>query len=311
MLPPPELLIADIKAVNRGRGVREPLLRPGRELLQALRLDPDCDAETARCAIIAEWRMAADAMPKDLGQVLLIASAISYGKPDITGRVKHAGADVLQVNSRTVWRYYHKAVVQLAQRLVHHTSADGGQEHGFYIVEFSQIADFTASRPVFTARRRIRVTAPQLTEMVDTFGLPGGTEGEPEYRCIDGVELVSVSNPYSRTWSYRLKFSRPLTAGEEVSFAVSVRFPGRDSIDPLAVFVGARHTTLAHLEVWLGSDHERMKVWALPGVPSLAVSDQTPREPFLIPTAAGRVALTFRDLQPGKAYGIRWQWPAT
>lgn len=309
MATPSDALVADIKAINRGRGIQEPLLRPGETLLHALRLDAHADAETARRTIMFEWRKAADMMPRDLGQVLLIAAAITYANPDITGRIEHA-AQLLKVNPRTVWRRYGVAVTHLAKLLVRRDDAETStEERGFYLVEFSQIADFTGPQPLFTARRRVRVVASQLTEFVDTIGLPRATTAEPDYRCLSGVSLTGITKPYDGTWAYHLAPTRPLRGGETWDYSVSVRMPTKESVDPVSVIVGTRHTTSAQLEVWLAPDDRAATIWALPGVPALALNDPTPREPLLIPDRAGRVRVTFGPLQPGHAYGIRWQWP--
>lgn len=302
-------LVDQIKLVNRGRGVRQPTLTLGPALSAALRLEPSAGDDEARRAVMVAWRHGADSMPPDLGAVLLAVSAISYGNPHISGRVQHI-ADQQRVSARTVWRRYDAAVDFLAQSLLATSGGDvRAAQLGFYVLDFSQIADYTGERPVWVTQRTIRVTAPELGQIVDTIGFPRWEGDEPEYRCLQGCELAGTEHPFAATWEYRLRLPKILHAGDLWEYSVSVRVPNRDCLEPLAALVANRETHRASVEVWFGAGSPVSQVWSLEGIPALALHEANPVAPLVAVGADGRVQRSYQGLQPGRGYGLRWQWP--
>ncbi len=207
-------LVAEIKRLHRGRGLRTPGLEVGPAVRNTLRLsDDDTDVELIRRSLIVAWRRCADAMPRDLGALLLVASAISYGHPDLTGRLTH-WAQQQGVGIRSAWRHYSDTVDHLARRLERGSGGDLGtvDDEGFYVIEFSQIADLSTSSPVFTAHRTIRVTAPVLERDRRHRGVPGAGRGarvplprglrrdigRPPLRGYLGVSPATAATPHQR-----------------------------------------------------------------------------------------------------------------
>jgi len=300
-------LVREIRDLHRGRGVQNPTLRPGPSLQLALHLEPGTPTDEVRRAVMVAWRRAADAMPPDLSTVLLMVSAITYGNPKVSGRLQHA-ADLQRLSPRTARRRYDDAVEFLAHSLAAQAGNTTGTDHGFYLLNFDQIADYSEPSPVRIARRTIRVTAPHLDRIVDTIGFPRWDAGEPEYRCLVGCELEETRQLFSGTWEYQLRLPRTLHAGERWEYAVSVRVPTPQCHDPLAAMVATRETHRASVEVWFGENSPVGQVWSLDGVPALAVQDTTPHPPLLAIGEDRRVVCSYENLRPGRAYGVRWHW---
>lgn len=300
-------LIDEIKALNTGRGIRGSRIDLGDELRNVLQLEPEADDELVRRTVLEAWRNGADRMARDLAEAFLVVSGVSYGEPRVTKRISHA-AQRRGVSDGTIRNLYSKAVQQLAGWLSSRTGDFDPALTGWYPIDFTYIADFTSAQPTFTAHRKIRVTAPRLAEVSDTIAFMGAIQGAPDYRCLLGAQVQAVEQPYENHWRYRLKLPSPLTAGDTWDFSVSARAPDRDSFEPIVGFLPQRSTPRARMEVWFDQEDVDVPVWLLAGVPTFAITDPNPRPPLLRPDSHGKVVHRFRDLQPGFAYAIRWQW---
>ncbi|RSN61338.1 hypothetical protein DMH01_19180 [Amycolatopsis sp. WAC 04182] len=311
-------LISELKILRKGRGVAMPQLaeRVGPALRMVCELGSGDAVTEVRQKISARLTALSAHLPDDLRTVVLAAFGLAPDArmPFYQDRV-HWAATRIERDDRTARRRIDEGIAQLAEfaigmlRPVSEAKRVAYQWH----TEELRVA-LAVDRPVPEAFefRRVVSDTDALTELdlALTVTAPDSARAKAHKEDLDvevfhGGILTGRRMESSDRFGLALKLPNVLNHGDR--HEIALRFRAR--IEPHYVCVPRHPCDLFDLHVRLGSERAPREVVLL----NKALQDDA-RDPIAEGTSipvneAGEVHVRFENLDPGFAYGVKWNWP--
>lgn len=316
-------LVAELKALRKGRGIQAPHIvdRVGPAIRAICGIDENDDAASVRQKVIARLTTLASSLSPDLQ----IGVRAAFGLDDelhtqfYKDRLKWAEVE-LERNTRTVRRRIDDAIVRLAELAVHRLAPEAhprrpppdGRWHN---AEIRQSLALDQVRPDALELRRIVADEDGVDELdlALTLTAPGrDTRAAPSDAGIDviyGGRLRQLRMESTDRIGYRLVLPHPLRLGEEHEFALRLRALGERKLEPHLVCVPRHRCDVCEVRVRFPEDRLPVRVERLTGVFQRDIADPHHEAEQLELDPLGEVRTRFTHLTPGLAYGIRWSPP--
>jgi len=193
------------------------------------------------------------------------------------------------------------------------TAAAAGTD-GWFMESFSAVLNLDAEPVEALERRRIVATADGLGELVtsvtvprhpDDTGQPHGLDSELVY----GGSIEERRQPYDSYFQNVIVLPRPLRCGESHEYAIRLRVPLGQRMNPHYVHIPYRRSDHFELRIRFAVAHVPDAVWVVRDAPTAVLYQAGPGTERLTPDRFGEVYASFRGLRPGLGYGICWREP--
>jgi hypothetical protein len=314
-------LVHELRILRKGRGlfVRQIAERVGPALRDACGVsDLDGPAEIRR-KVAERLESAASGLPGDLRVALAAAFSLDREArlPFYQDRVRWA-ANRIHRDDRTARRRIDEGIDRVAELI---TSAMTGSETttsspgpaGWHSEELRVAVALDQELPeVFEVRRvvgdRDHVRELDLGMTVTVPRVPGIARADDELAVdvFHGGTLVRKSLESTDRFALVLALPEDLMRDERREVMLRYRIPRGSVMQPHFACVPRYRCDLFELRVRFGPDRVPNHIWRLADAYQRDVDDPTPSGDLLVANSAGEVRMLFRQLTPGRAYGLRW-----
>lgn len=314
-------LFGDLVAALHGiriAGINDPQPAYGQALLQAVRIPDGTPIPQAQRRVQRTLQLAADqlastglkgsskALPDrrrtQLRAAFLMAAGFTDGAPMSPGERIEAAAKELGLSRRTTYRRVDEAIEVIARSLLDLSIAPMLEEDDYVHSRLSCLVDLRGDGPHVRLERTLMALTDGIDHLDDQLALPN-YEGQPDYRALNGCELSDAALLWPSMWSFRLRLPRALRSGETHKFAISLRLPRHDAMEPYVGFMPRTSSYEATIDLLLGDRPAR--VFRLDGVPPTHSLAGIPGIEEPLTTTSPR--FEFNRLRAGLSYGIRWE----
>lgn len=276
------------------------------ELLASLRLSPSAPPEILREHVRRRILSAAEQLDRPLGNLFLTVAGFRSDSPAAVSARLRAAADATGVSDRTVRRHYEQACVRLSV-LIRSDSTRSALPDIDYVYRSSHTwIDLRDDEPTIVVTRTLSARSDHIGHVDDRIRLP---RFDGDSLRVIGLEGCRVATPHlvgTRIWAMKLSFPRPVRVGEQHTFALSIRLPDRDSLEPFVGFLPHTTSLDATVDLLFGDRRPAMleRFAAPPPVDGL---DRIPGSALIRPVET-RHTFIFDQMQPGICCGVRWHW---
>jgi hypothetical protein len=288
MATSPGTLMAELKALRRGRGVQAPGIdrQVGPALREACGITEFDGAEVVREKLRVWVTALVSTFPHDLKLAVTTPLALhdEARHPFLAHRIQWL-ADLADRDSRTIRRRIDDGLTRLVEAALRHTPAT---PDGWHIQQVHVLLRLDGPIPACTERWTIVAERDGLDEITwPVTARRDGAEfsGDHDISVVHGALLTDGG----------LRLPRPLLAGEAQEFSLDVRIPRIQQMRPVHQFRTSRRCDRFDLVVRFHPD--RLPT-AVNGIGDVV------EQPAV--NSVGEVEMSFRDVLPGCDYGIRW-----
>jgi hypothetical protein len=318
-----EKLVAELRTLRKGRGlfVGQISERVGPGLRIACGVsEGDGPAEIRRkvSSSLEQW---ASGLPDDLRIALMAAFAIDRDArlPFYQDRVRWA-AEKIHRDDRTARRRIDEGIDRIAELAASmaeptHAPTSNASETGWHTSELRIALALDQAVPEAFEFRSIVADSDRLSELDLAVTLTHDRENPIEVDAVS-VDVFYGGTLIRKTLETRDRIGLVLALPETLSrdgrhdFAIRYRVHnGR--MQPHYVCVPKHRCDVFDLRVRFGIEQRPAQVWRLCDMFQRDVDDPTQTGEILPANAAGEVHTTFRQLTPGRAYGVRWSHTPT
>jgi len=313
-------LVSELRTLRKGRGlfVGQISDRVGPALREVCGVvEGDGPAEIRR-KVAERLEGLASGLPEDLRIALMAAFGIDRDArlPFYQDRVRWA-ADRIHRDDRTARRRIDEGIDRIAELAA---SSSGGTDSlvseasaaGWHTDELKITLVLDQVVPEALEFRRVVAERDHVSELDLALTLTASPERE-QPTSIDelGVDVFYGGTLIKKTLESTDRFGLVLALPEELrrddrhDFALRYRATN-GAIQPHFVCVPKHRTDLFELRIRFDLDRLPSHIWRLSEAFQRDVDDPTPTGETLWSNAAGEVYTTFRQLTPGRAYGVRW-----
>lgn len=306
-------LINELKSLRKGRGLLASSIeeRVGPGLRRTCEISDGDGLAVIRRKVAARLAELAEQLPEDLRLVTLAAFAINSEarQPLYQDRVGWA-ARKTDRDPRTVRRRVDEAINQLADLALREPHGLAGDPADcWHTTELHVAVAMDRTRPEVLEQRKIVADQDGLRELDLAVSLPVARR-DLEVTVFYGGTLADRGMEASDRLGFTLALPRPLARGESYDFAMRFRLPTTHAMRPHLVCVPRRPCELFDLRLRFGRDRRPLRVGNLHGAFQRDVTDPACHGTPYPVDQTGEVRMRFRHLNPGLAYGARWE-PAT
>lgn len=313
-----EKLVAELRTLRKGRGLFVGQI--GERVGPALRMacgvtDGDGPAEIRRKVSdsLEHW---AGGLPEDLKIALMAAFGIDREArlPFYQDRVRWA-AERIHRDDRTARRRIDEGIDRIAELAASmvapiHTTQSTQSETGWHTAALRIALALDQSVPEAFELRSVVADSDRLSELDLAVSLTNDRDNPIDLDAVS-VDVFYGGTLIRKTLEARDRIGLVLALPEALSrddrhdFAIRYRVHnGR--MQPHYVCVPKHRCDLFDLWVRFGIERRPSQVWRLTDMFQRDVDDPAQTGEVLPANAAGEVHTTFRQLTPGRAYGVRW-----
>lgn len=276
------------------------------ELAGVLRLDGSAPPEVLRENVRRRILAAAEELDKDLRAVFLTAAGFRHDAPLSVSARLQAAAVPLRISERTARRRYKQACVGIATILVSTDARSVLADIDYVFLRSRTWIDLRDDEPTIVISRTIGTRSDRIDHVDDRFRLPRFTGEQLTVIGLEGCRAEQPSLVGTNIWALKLRFPRVLRIGDQHTFAISIRLPDRDSLEPFVGFLPHTTSLDATVELRFGDQRPALleKFSAPPPVDGLI---RIPGSELIQPVAARHV-FVFEQMKPGLCFGVRWHW---
>ncbi|HEU5470820.1 MAG TPA: hypothetical protein VFV67_09210 [Actinophytocola sp.] len=313
-------LVTELRTLRKGRGLYVGQIsdRVGPALREVCGVvDGDGPAEIRR-KVADRLESLASGLPEDLRVTLMAAFGIDRDArlPFYQDRVRWA-AERIHRDDRTARRRIDEGIdriAELAASLIGGTGTGPAEVSatGWHTDELKISLALDQPVPEVFELRRVVAERDHLTELDLAMTLTAGPEKceqvHVEELTIDvfyGGTLIKKTLESKDRFGLVLALPDELRREQRYDFALRYRVPN-GHMQPHFVCVPKHRTDLFELRVRFDLDKLPERIWRLSDAFQRDVDDPTPAGETLWSNVAGEVRAIFRQLTPGRAYGIRW-----
>lgn len=312
-------LIRDLKALRKGRGLMVSRIgeRIGPALREVCNVQDSSNTAEIRKKITDRLVTLAGGLPDDLRIVVLAAFSLhpEARHPFYQERVRWA-AEQLRRDERTARRRVDVAIEALAELAVSPAGPaeqSSDQVAGWHTAGLWVSLSLDLPVPEAFEYRRVIADRDGIAELDLSMTLTAANRAESlAFRELDidvfrGGTLLHWSRESTDRFAFGLGLPQPIMRGQTHDYAIRIRVPSGQVMQPHYVCVPKHRCEMFDLSVRFGKSNMPRRVWRLSEAFQRDVDDPFPRGEVLSPDAAGEIHLTFRELTPGLAYGARWE----
>lgn len=280
----------------------------------------DGDSPTEiRTKVISCLHRLAEELPSDLRVAVLAALAIHRdAQHALYGERVRWLAGRLERDDRTARRRIDEGIERLTELAV--TTVDGcdsptlPRSAGWHAerIQVALVLDRTA--PEAFEFRRIAADRDGLTELdlaltltARRHGLAPAAPPELDVDVIYGGTLVRRARESVDRLAFALELPGRLDRHDVHEFALQYRVPDGRPMLPHYVCVLRQRCDRFDLRARFDRTRPPQRVWRVDAAFQRDIDDPAPGGPLLTPDPAGEIRLTFSQLTPGLAYGVRWE----
>ena len=247
-----------------------------------------------------------DRLEADLRVVFLEAGGFRRDSPTTGPARVQAAADQLRTSRRTAYRRLGDAIEQIVTMLLEGSEKCIVQDIDYAFLNARMRVDLEGSYPTIVTERTIGARSEGVDHLDERLVFPRLAEGDLNLRALEGCVVEETTWVGSGVWAIRLRFPHELRVGERHSFALSIRLPDHDSLEPFIGFLPFTTSFDATIELRFG---DRLPVAmeqfvAPPPIPGAARPSDVQR---VLPIER-RHSFTFAQMRPGLCYGVKWSW---
>ncbi|PRY34254.1 hypothetical protein [Umezawaea tangerina] len=293
-----EVLMDELKALRRGRGVQAPGIDRlvGPALREVCGIGEHDGAEVVREKVVGWVAGSVRALPEDLRLAVTTPLALNPEAQHVflAHRVQWL-AELMGRDARTVRRRIDDGLTRLVEAAVRPGARRGrGARDGWRVGRLQVLLRLDGPVPLCTERWTVVAEEDGVQEVPWPGPVPEST-GEQDVRVAHGAVLMSGERSPARRPGFRVRLPRSLRAGESHEFALDVRMPRVQALRPAHVFRTPRPCDRLDLVVRFDVDRPPALVTRVGGEFDGAVAVNS----------VGEVEVTFLDTVPGREYGIR------
>ena len=309
-------LVDELKTLRKGRGLSTGL--PDGKIGPAVRAV--CSVSVTDSASVARKKVAdrltelAGRLPDDLSTTVLAAFGLvpEARQQFYKERVRWAALRIDR-DERTVRRRIDQGIQQLAELSAEalapaRPTATG---HRWYSEEVRVYLTLDRPTPESLEFRRITSCVDDLRELDLALTLTApldrsSVSRELDIQVVSGGTLLRKPKEKADRFAFSLRMPDSLNSADQHEYGLRFRVPEGQRMQQHYVCVPKQRCDNFQLHVRF--DHGRMPVtvWRLSDAFQRDVDDPAPSGQSLAPNEAGELHLSFQDLTPGLAYGIRW-----
>lgn len=276
------------------------------ELLEVLRLDPSTPPGVLREQVHRRLVTAAEQVDKNLSTIFLTAAGFRRDAPPGVAARLQAAAAPLQISERTARRRYQRACARIAAILVSSETRSALADIDYVYLASRTWIDLRDDEPAIVISRTLSARTDRIDHIEDRFRLPRFTGDQLTVISLEGCRLERSTLVGDRIWALTLGFPHVLRLGDQHTFAISIRLPDRDSLDPFVGFLPHTTSLDATVELLFGERRPAVleKFSTPPPVDGLT---RIPGAETIRPVE-DRHLFVFEQMKPGLCFGIRWHW---
>jgi hypothetical protein len=314
-------LIIELKTIRKGRGIDDEELadRVGPALRSVLAVDETIPLPDLRAAVSDMLTDGADQLPGDLKLALLMAFGLH---PDTRQRFYTQRIDVLATaldrNVRTAKRRVDEACRQLADVAMASAcriKVPACEDMAWHTERLRTMVVLDGPGPEIIESRRI-VAHHDDVDLIDlavTITAPPSpsdagfaVSSDLSVDVLAGGTLVRTAQEATRRLGLSLRLASPLARDEHADFTLRYRIPEGKVTRPHYVCVSRYRCDRFDLSVRFGDDRRPPEEVRLASAFHADIIDPAAVGETVPVDAAGEIHVTFDDLKPGFAYGVRW-----
>ncbi len=313
-------LIGDLKALRKGRGLFVSRIdeRVGATLRAVCAVTEEDGPAEIRQKVGERLESLARNLPADLRVAVMAAFAIAPDArlPLYQDRVGLA-ATKLNRDPRTARRRIDDGIhhiAQLATVAEPERAPRPAASSRWHTAELRVALALDRGRREVLQYRTIVADRDDLTEIDLAMTVSTANRGPsplPRDLGVDlfhGGTLVARGMESSARYAFSLVLPRPLARGETHDLAMRVQLPGDQPMRPHFACVLRHPCRVLDLRVRFDRDRPPERVWLLRDAFQRDLNDLVPTRENVRVDGAGESQASFRDLAPGMAYGLRWDW---
>lgn len=305
-----DALVKEIRKLCRREGARDPskLLDMSPELRYVCGVtewdQPDQIAEKLHSTVMR-------LLPSDRSEILL--TALGLGSADHGSRESRFRSltGTLHVGERTLQRRLDDTIMVFARAARAEACATwAARRTGHAMEAFSGAVSFLGNRTTFVERRKIKVTDTELGVIRGGGGILLPADGEaPDLRVTvtDGGQFDGDVIWQGGHFDYRVKPPAPLPKGAVHEFEVKLEFVDA-RLAPRYVVQPDVPFGVCELLVCFDPRRLPVQVWRVDEALYQEIDSCPSNGALLSLDPSGRVRVTCRPTQLGRAYGLAWQW---
>jgi hypothetical protein len=307
MVVSPKLLMEELKALRRGRGVQTPGVdkHVGPALREACRINEFDGAEVVRDKLRAWVSGLVHTFPEDLRLAVTTPLALHSEAQQafLSDRIQWL-ADRDSRDSRTIRRRIDDGLTRLVEAALRPGATTSAGTSGWYAAELHALLRLDGTVPTCVERWSItaerdgidEISWPEITNRI-------GDDGHLDHdvRVVHGVMLVGVG----RQEPPRLRFPRALRAGETHEFSMEVPVSRFHSSHPSYLFRPLHRCDRFTLVVRFHLDRLPLEVSQVTQAFNQDRLADMAEFPLAV-NALGEVEVLIREAHPGCGYGVRW-----
>lgn len=168
------------------------------------------------------------------------------------------------------------------------------------------------TQPIESLERRVIVAvANGVSDLATSISVPrhpddSGQAHNLEVDLLYGGSLEKRDQPFESYFRNFIALPTPLRIGEHHEYAMRLRIPPQQQMQPHYVQIPLRRTDYFEARVRFSPARMPREIWVLSGAPPAALYGQDPAHQRLVPDRFGEVYVRFNDLKLGLSYGVCW-----
>ena len=180
---------------------------------------------------------------------------------------------------------------------------------GVLRLDTERISPFSAE---LTERRTIVFERDDIEELFCEFSLPRRDPGsdrahELDIRVDRGGALREILRPAPEVFQFVVELPRRFRAGDKHEYDMRFRIPPGQPMAPHYVLQPFVPCESFSATICFPAARPPREVWLVPGVAPRMLTAELPSGPAAPVDRLGQVHCAFRDLSPGRAYGLKWR----
>jgi hypothetical protein len=303
-----DVLVDELKSLRKGRGVSAGDIhrRVGPWLRAACEVTKHDDSGQVRRKVAATLESLAATLPEDLRLAVLAGLGLlpDVRYPRYEDRVAWVAGQLGRL-PRTARRRIDEGIRHVAELIVESLARSEcpTPEDAWRTTDLRMTVTLDSPNPEVVEQRRIVSQQSALTELDLAITVPADNV---QVDVLHGGIVEKRLMESSERLGFTLVLPRPLAQGESHAFALQYTFASEADMRPYAVCVPRYPCAQFDLTVRFGEDRLPTRLWLLNRVFQRDAAD--PRAPGKSVEPEAEKHVRFRDLSPGLAYGLRWEW---
>ena len=302
----PEALASELfNAVKKLRsdGIQNPDLQIPEPLLTTLGLTPD--SPFARHLVSKALLSCAAHLEENTRSAFLFAAGFCRNITGSPGERVNRSAAVLKMGRRTLYRHIEKAAHEITHLLLAGDHAPALENIDFITTSTHCRLDLRDDSPAILLNRTVMALRDGINALYEHLFLPLLRDPELKYYALEGCKLSDVREN-GDSWTVQLRLPHRLNVGESHTFSVSVRLPNHDCLEPVFGLAPVTSMHAARIELHFEARLPRLVERIDRAWPTQIMSPTLSGQP--VEVMHNKAVATFRNMQPGWGYGVRWAW---